>query len=120
MRRLSKTANGNGNHQLLPAKKTAGFRAYFQRTTNRRRKIFARKETEVERNYHGVGGYLRLFKVSKVLGMLALYLYLDQYDLHHAQHLKKAEARMETARKLTWLAILGEKFYQTNLAFFHD
>ena len=44
--------------------------------------------------------------------MLALYLYLDQYDLHHAQHLKQAEARMEIARKLTWLAVLGEKFHQ--------
>jgi hypothetical protein len=52
--------------------------------------------------------------------MLALYLYLDQYDLHHAQHRKKAVMRMEMARRLSWLAILGEKFYQTNLAFFHD
>ncbi|MBA2736171.1 MAG: AarF/ABC1/UbiB kinase family protein, partial [Pyrinomonadaceae bacterium] len=27
---------------------------------------------------------------------------------------------MATAKRLTWLAVLGEKFYRTNLEFFHD
>ncbi len=83
-------------------------------------KFLIEKENEVEKNYRGIGGYLRLFKVSKVIAMLSLYLYLDQYDVHHAQHLKQSAARMHTAGRLTWLAVLGEKFHQTNLAFFHD
>jgi predicted unusual protein kinase regulating ubiquinone biosynthesis (AarF/ABC1/UbiB family) len=83
-------------------------------------KLLIERETEVERNYEGFRGYLRLFHVSRVIGMLSLYLYLDQYDVHHRQHLKQAEARMEIARKLSWLAILGEKVRQTNFAFFHD
>ena len=78
------------------------------------------QETEIEQNYEGFNGYLRLFHVSRVIGMLSLYLYLDQYEIHHAQHLKQAEARMEIARNLSRLAVLGEKFHQTNLAFFHD
>ena len=38
---------------------------------------FESKEMEVEKNYQGWRGYLRLFQVSKVIGSLALYLYLD-------------------------------------------
>ena len=52
--------------------------------------------------------------------MLALYLYLDQYEMHHTQHEKQAEVRLETARRLTWLAVLGEKFHKVNLWFFHQ
>jgi predicted unusual protein kinase regulating ubiquinone biosynthesis (AarF/ABC1/UbiB family) len=117
---VENVANGNGNHALLPAKKAPVSAQISNEELIAEEKSLIEKESEVERNYTGVGGYLRLFKVSKVIGMLALYLYLDQYDLHHAQHRKKAVMRMEMARRLSWLAILGEKFYQTNLAFFHD
>jgi predicted unusual protein kinase regulating ubiquinone biosynthesis (AarF/ABC1/UbiB family) len=117
---VENAANGNGVQQLLPAKKPSASAHISNEELIAEEKYLIEKESEVERNYKGFGGYLRLFKVSKVLGMLALYLYLDQYDLHHAQHLKHAQARMQTARRLSWLAILGEKFYQTNLAFFHD
>ena len=40
--------------------------------------------------------------------------------MHHAQHLKQVEARLETARRLTWLAVLGEKFHKVNVWFFHQ
>lgn len=83
-------------------------------------KLLIERETKIEKNYAGWRGYLRLFKVSKVIGMLSLYLYLDQYETHHAQHLKQSAARLEIARKLTRLAVLGERFHQANLAFFHD
>jgi len=115
--------NGNGadgNHTLLPTKNLPVSKQISNEQLIAEEKLLIKKETEVEKNYHGIGGYLRLFQVSKVIGMLALYLYLDQYELHHAQHRKQSEARMEIARKLTWLAVLGEKFHQTNLAFFHD
>ncbi len=83
-------------------------------------KLLLDKETEIEENYRGFRGNLRLFQVSRVIGNLALYLYLDQYDLHHAQHLKQAEARLETAKRLTWLAVIGEQFHKLNLWFFHQ
>ncbi len=77
-------------------------------------------EESVEKNYHGIGGWLRLAKVSRVIGMLGLYLYLDQYEMHRKQHLKVQEFRLENARKLTSLAVLGEKFYAVRLWFFHQ
>ena len=109
-----------GNLQLLPAKRNSAAEHISNKELIAEEKFLTEKEIAVEKHYHGIGGYLRLFHVSRVIGMLALYLYLDQYELHHAQHLKQSETRMEIARKLTWLAVLGERIHQTNLAFFHD
>jgi predicted unusual protein kinase regulating ubiquinone biosynthesis (AarF/ABC1/UbiB family) len=117
------SGNGNGanrNPALLPASNLSVSKQISNEQLIAEEKFLIERENAVEKNYQGVGGYLRLFHVSRVIGMLALYLYLDQYDLHHAQHLKQSAARMENARRLTWLAVLGEKFHQTNLAFFHD
>jgi len=114
------SANGNGNHALLPTKDLPIAKQISNEQLIAEERALIEKETEVEKNYEGFRGYLRLFKVSKVIGMLALYLYLDQYEMHHAQHLKQADARLETARRLTWLAILGEKFYKVKLWFFHQ
>ena len=105
--------NGNGHHALLPAKNTPISKQISNEDLIAEEKLLLERETEVEKNYAGWRGYLRLFQVGKVIGMLALYLFLDQYDVHHAQHLKHAETRMATAKRLTWLAMLGEKFYQT-------
>lgn len=114
------SANGNGNHALLPTKDLPIAKQISNEQLIAEEKALIEKETEVEKNYEGFRGYLRLFKVSKVIGMLALYLYLDQYEMHHAQHLKQADTRLETARRLTWFAILGEKFYKVKLWFFHQ
>ncbi|HXG83965.1 MAG TPA: AarF/ABC1/UbiB kinase family protein [Pyrinomonadaceae bacterium] len=117
------SSNGNsltGAPALIEAKKPPVSKRISNEQLVAEEKALTAQEASIERNYHGVGGYLRLFKVSKVIGMLALYLYLDQYDLHHAQHLKQSELRLQTAKRLTWLAILGERVHQTNLAFFHD
>lgn len=76
-------------------------------------------EADSATNYTGIRAYLRLYQVVKVIGMLSLYLYLDQYDLHHAQHLKHAEGRVKTAERLTRLAVYGEKLYAVKLWFFH-
>ncbi|MBA3335488.1 MAG: AarF/ABC1/UbiB kinase family protein [Acidobacteria bacterium] len=112
--------NRNGKHALLPVKKLPVSKQIANHDLIAEQKLLIEKETEIEKSYRGINGYLRLFQVSKVIGMLALYLYLDQYDLHHSQAQKQAGKRMETAKRLTWLAILGEKFHQTNFAFFHD
>ena len=110
----------NNIQRVLPTKNLPAAKQISNEQIVAEEKSLIEKETEVEKNYEGFRGYLRLFEVSRVIGMLALYLYLDQYEMHRAQHLKQAEMRLEIARKLSWLAVLGEKFHQANLAFFHD
>ncbi|HEV8159955.1 MAG TPA: hypothetical protein VGP58_13050, partial [Pyrinomonadaceae bacterium] len=112
--------NGNGNHALIETKQLPIAKKISNQELIAEEKSLIQQEESVEKNYRGIGGYLRLLKVSKVIGMLALYLYLDQYDLHHTQHQKQAEARMTTAQRLTWLAVLGEQFHKINLLFFHQ
>lgn len=112
--------NDNVNHSMTPTKSLPVSKQISNEDLIAEEKALIEKETEVEKNYQGFRGYLRLFHVSRVIGMLSLYLYLDQYELHHAQHIKQAEGRLELARKLTWLAVLGEKFHKVNLWFFHQ
>jgi predicted unusual protein kinase regulating ubiquinone biosynthesis (AarF/ABC1/UbiB family) len=116
-------SNGNGasgSHALTPTKNLPIASQISNEQLIAEEKSLIAEEETVEKNYQGFRGYLRLYQVSKVIGMLSLYLYLDQYDLHHNQHQKQAEARLEVARKLTWLAVLGEKFHKVNLWFFHQ
>ena len=114
--------NGDGAHNraLLPTKNLPITKQVSNEQLIAEEKSLIEKEAEITKNYAGVRGYLRLFHVSKVIGMLALYLYLDQYEMHHAQHLKQSEARMTTAQRLTWLAVLGEYGYKIRLWFFHQ
>lgn len=76
-------------------------------------------ESDIGDRYLGFRGYLRLFQVSRVIGMLALYLYLDQYDIHHKGQLKQAKARLQTAMRLTRMAVYGEKLYGVRIWFLH-
>ncbi|MEO7659731.1 MAG: AarF/ABC1/UbiB kinase family protein, partial [Pyrinomonadaceae bacterium] len=59
----------------------------------------------------------RLFEISRVIGMLSLYLYLDQLDLHQAQQIKQKKERLKRAYRLTRLAVYGEKLYSIRLWF---
>ncbi len=79
----------------------------------------AATESDIGGRYLGFRGYMRLFQVSRVIGMLALYLYLDQYDIHHAGQLKHAKGRMQAAGRLTRMAVYGEKLYAVRSWFFH-
>ncbi|REJ75291.1 MAG: AarF/ABC1/UbiB kinase family protein [Acidobacteria bacterium] len=83
-------------------------------------KALIRSEKSVERNYHGWRGWLRLWKVGRVIGMLSLYLYLDQYEIHRERHLHRKQHRLEQARRLSRTAVVGEWFYSIKLAFFHS
>jgi predicted unusual protein kinase regulating ubiquinone biosynthesis (AarF/ABC1/UbiB family) len=112
--------NGNGHHELVATERLPVSKQISNEQLIAEEKSLIVTETEVEKNYQGFRGYLRLFHVSRVIGMLSLYLYLDQYDMHRAQHLRQAEMRLETARRLTWLAVLGEKFHKVNMWFFHQ
>lgn len=119
--RIQPTAeNSNGHHALVPTKNLSVSKLVSNEDLIAEEKSLIETELEVEKNYAGFRGFLRLFQVSKVIGMLSLYLYLDQYDMHRRQHLKQAEARLEMARRLTWLAVFGEKIHQIKLWFFHQ
>ena len=79
-----------------------------------------RAEKEIEKNYNGLRGYLRLFKISRVIAMLSMYLYLDQFDMHKAQQIKHKKERLDRAYRLTRMAVYGEKLYAVRLWFFHQ
>ncbi|MBV9242090.1 MAG: AarF/ABC1/UbiB kinase family protein [Acidobacteria bacterium] len=75
-------------------------------------------ETSIERRYRGLRGYWRLLQISRVISMLSLYLYLDQYDIHYKHYLRRADARLDRAEKLTRAAVYGEKLFRVRLWFY--
>jgi predicted unusual protein kinase regulating ubiquinone biosynthesis (AarF/ABC1/UbiB family) len=85
----------------------------------REEKFLVEKEDEVGRRYRGLRSYLRLFEVSRVIAMLSLYLYLDQYDIHRAQQVKHQKERLGRAHRLTRLAVYGEKLWGLRVWAFH-
>src|SRR5690606_28058136 len=82
-------------------------------------KFLEEKEEQVQRRYTGVRGYFRILHVSLVLGKLALYLYLDQLDVHRSAQLRHAKERMARAVRLTRAAVYGEHLHSARLWFFH-
>lgn len=110
----------NGNGALVPTKNLPISKQISNEDLIAEEKSLIEIESNVEKNYIGFRGYWRLFEVSKVIGMLSLYLYLDQYEMHRKQHLKQADNRMETAYRLTRMAVWGEKLYRVKLWFFHQ
>jgi predicted unusual protein kinase regulating ubiquinone biosynthesis (AarF/ABC1/UbiB family) len=54
-----------------------------------------------------------------VIGKLALYLYLDQFEVHQKAQLKYAKERLKKAERMTRLAVWGEKLYSVRLWFLH-
>ena len=113
------TAQDNGNHAVVATKDLAISKLVSEEQRIEKEKFLADKENAVEKRYQGIRSYLRIFEVSRVIGMLSLYLYLDQYDLHHAHNLKQAKTRLEKAMRLTRLAVYGEKLYGVRMWFFH-
>lgn len=112
-------ANGNGHHAMTA---TADLPIAKYVTNDQRiaeEKFLTGKEAEVERRYTGVRGWFRIFHVSAVIGKLALYLYLDQYETHRSGMLRYAKERMKTAQRLTRAAVYGEKLYGVRLWLFH-
>ncbi len=82
-------------------------------------KFLAGKEAAVEKRYRGFRGYLRIGHVSAVIGKLALYLYLDQYEVHRKAQLRHAQERMKKAERMTRMAVYGEKLYRGRLWILH-
>ncbi len=111
-------ANGNGKlvpTSVLPiAKQTSNEQIIAEE------KALQNVESSVEGGYHGIRGYLRLFKISRVIAMLAMYLYLDQFDMHREAQVRNKKTRLKTAARLTRLAVYGEKLYSIRLWTIHQ
>jgi predicted unusual protein kinase regulating ubiquinone biosynthesis (AarF/ABC1/UbiB family) len=65
-------------------------------------------ENASTKTYQGVRGWWRLLLVGSVVGRLALYLYLDRYDIAYKYYRMHVENRFERARQINWFAVLGE------------
>jgi predicted unusual protein kinase regulating ubiquinone biosynthesis (AarF/ABC1/UbiB family) len=113
-------SNGNDSHSLIPAKNPPAAKQISNEQLVAEERSLIVEEDTIEKSYHGLRGWMRLAQVSRVIGMLSLYLYLDQYDLHHAQHIKQADNRMLIAGKLSGLAVVGERLYRFELWLFHQ
>lgn len=118
MNELAVTEKVN-NDELVPTSGLEIARRVSNEDLLAEQKELDRVESKIEHRYHGIGGYWRLFQISRVIAMLSLYLYLDQYDLHRKHHLKRLAARMEKARELTRAAVYGEKIVAVKQWFFH-
>ncbi len=116
----SAAANGNGRPHFV----STGDLAIAKLVTNKQliaeEKFLQKKEAEVESVYHGWRGYWRLFQISRVIVMLAVYLYLDQFDMHRVQQVRHKKHRMKTASRLTRLAVYGERLYSVRLWLIHQ
>lgn len=116
---LRDAAAGNGHAVMAP---TAGLPIAKPATGERKiaeRKFLEESEAEVGRRYTGFRGWFRIFHVSAVIGKLALYLYLDQYEMHRKGQLRHARERVRTAERLTRAAVYGEKLYGVKMQFLH-
>jgi len=111
--------NGNGHHPMTATADLPIAKFITNDQLIAEEKFLTSKEAEVERRYTGVRGWFRIFHVSAVIGKLALYLYLDQYETHRKGMLRHAKGRMQTAERLTRAAVYGEKLYGVRLWFFH-
>jgi len=112
-------ANGNGSRPMVATEELPIAKFVSNDQIIAEEKFLTKKESEVERSYTGIRGWLRIANVSGVIGKLALYLYLDQYEMHRKAQLQHARERMKTAERLTRAAVLGEKLYGIRLWFFH-
>ncbi|MGD9562907.1 MAG: ABC1 kinase family protein [Pyrinomonadaceae bacterium] len=112
-------ANGNGPQPIAPKETRLATQNVTQAAKAGEEHQLSAIETQVGRRYIGLRGYLRLFSVTRVIAMLSLYLYLDQYDMHRAHQLKHEQKRMEKAERLTRAAVYGEKLFAWRMWFVH-
>jgi predicted unusual protein kinase regulating ubiquinone biosynthesis (AarF/ABC1/UbiB family) len=113
---LKEPAN-NGHHSMVATEQLPIAKYVTNEQIIAEEKFLAAKEADVEKRYTGLRGYFRIFHVSSVIGKLALYLYLDQYEIHHKAHVRYAKERMNRARRLTRAAVIGEKLFGVRLWF---
>src|SRR4051794_5924701 len=111
---------GNGSHAVVRTSDLPIAKQVTNEQLIAEEKFLGKQEASVEAKYHGLRGYFRLLQITSVIGKLSLFLYLDQYDLHHKHHQRIARERKNRAARLTRLAWYGEKLYGIRLWFFHQ
>ncbi len=111
------SAAENNGHALISTNELAIAKQITNAQLIEEERELQKVETAVEGRYHGVRGYWRIFEVSRVISMLALYLYLDQLELHRAHQEKQKKERLERAMRLTRAAVYGETLYSIRLWF---
>src|SRR5215204_102330 len=89
--------NANGDHAMVETKSLPIAKFVTNEQIIAEEKFLATKEADVEKRYAGLRGYFRIFHVSAVLGKLALYLYLDQFEIHQKAQLKYVKERLKKA-----------------------
>jgi predicted unusual protein kinase regulating ubiquinone biosynthesis (AarF/ABC1/UbiB family) len=109
----------NGSHLFVPSGELAIAKQVTAEERIKEERDLKKVEAAVEHKYGGIRGFWRLLQISRVIAMLSLYLYLDQYDIHHRHHLRRARARLVEAGKLTRAAVWGEKLYGLRIWLFH-
>jgi predicted unusual protein kinase regulating ubiquinone biosynthesis (AarF/ABC1/UbiB family) len=72
-----------------------------------REKLIA-AENAAAKNYAGWRGVWRLVTVANVIARLALYLYLDRYDITYRFYRQHVANRFQRAREMNFLAVVGE------------
>lgn len=85
-----------------------------------KKRRLTRHRKAVEKRYRGLRGWFRFLRITHVIGMMSLYLYLDQYDLHRSRHLRGRKRRLELARSLSRSAVFGEHLFGAKLFLFHS
>src|SRR5688572_17110612 len=116
---LIPVSDGNGSHPMVQTGKLPIALNVTNEAMIEEERQLSDIESKVGGRYVGIRAYLRLFSVTRVIAMLSLYLYLDQYDMHRAQQLKHARGRMEKAERLTRAAVYGEKLHSARMWFLH-
>ncbi len=112
-------STGNGHHEMTATATLPIAKFVSNEQIIAEGKFLAEKEADVAKRYAGLRGYLRILHVSAVIGKLALYLYLDQYEIHRKAHQRYAKERLKKAERMTRLAVYGEKLYSVRVWFLH-
>lgn len=115
----SKTEVGNGHQAMVVTDDLPIAKLVTDEQRRAEEKFLASKEAAIEKRYTGFRGYLRILHVSAVIGKLALYLYLDQYEIHRKAQLRHARERMKKAERMTRMAVYGEKLFRARSWFLH-
>src|SRR3982750_4023206 len=103
------SGDGNGHHAMVATESLPIAKFVTNDQLIAEEKYLTDQEATVAKRYRGVRGYLRILHVMTVLGKLSLFLYLDQYGVHHKHHQRVARERLSKAMRLTRLAYYGEK-----------
>jgi predicted unusual protein kinase regulating ubiquinone biosynthesis (AarF/ABC1/UbiB family) len=110
----------NGHQAMVATKELPIAKLVTDEQRRAEGKFLEAREADIEKRYTGIRGYLRILHVSAVIGKLALYLYLDQLDIHQKAYRRHANERMNKARRLTRLAVYGEKLHRVRMWFLHS